>query len=99
MSEVQVFTAPQGSVLRTVIKDGEPWFVASDVCQILDVGSNQLLAGRRFTRAAPATLAPNMSSAATTETEASEASAAATASTQALSVDTVWRRENRIAGA
>ena len=50
MSEVQVFTAPQGSVLRTVIKDGEPWFVASDVCQILDVGNTSLAVNGRADR-------------------------------------------------
>jgi prophage antirepressor-like protein len=25
------------SCVRTVIKDGEPWFVAKDVCEILDL--------------------------------------------------------------
>ena len=50
MSEVQVFTAPQGSILRTVIKDGEPWFVASDVCQILDIGNASLAVNGRADR-------------------------------------------------
>ena len=50
MSEVQVFTAPQGSTLRTVIKDGEPWFVASDVCQILDIGNASLAVNGRTDR-------------------------------------------------
>lgn len=50
MSEVQVFTAPQGSTLRTVIKDGEPWFVASDVCQILDIGNASLAVNGRADR-------------------------------------------------
>jgi prophage antirepressor-like protein len=26
------------TLVRTVVKDGEPWFVAKDVCEILDVG-------------------------------------------------------------
>ena len=26
------------SLVRTVIKDGEAWFVAKDVCDILDIG-------------------------------------------------------------
>ncbi len=50
MSEVQVFTAPQGSTLRTVIKGGEPWFVASDVCQILDIGNASLAVNGRADR-------------------------------------------------
>lgn len=50
MSEVQVFNAPQGSILRTVIKDGEPWFVASDVCQILDIGNASLAVNGRADR-------------------------------------------------
>jgi prophage antirepressor-like protein len=29
----------QGSQVRTEIKDGEPWFVAKDVCEILDIGN------------------------------------------------------------
>lgn len=47
MSEVQVFTTPEGSVLRTVTKDGDPWFVASDVCQILDIGNASLAVNGR----------------------------------------------------
>ena len=26
------------SLVRTIVKDGEPWFVAKDVCEILDIG-------------------------------------------------------------
>ena len=26
------------SPVRAVVKDGEPWFVAKDVCDILDIG-------------------------------------------------------------
>ena len=26
------------SLVRTIVKDGEAWFVAKDVCEILDIG-------------------------------------------------------------
>jgi prophage antirepressor-like protein len=29
----------EGSQLRTVARDGEPWFVAADVCEALDIGN------------------------------------------------------------
>ena len=35
MPEIQLFQNPQFGEIRTVIKDGEPWFVAADVCEIL----------------------------------------------------------------
>jgi anti-repressor protein len=37
MNELQKVFNYQGIKLRTVIKDGEPWWVAKDVCQILDL--------------------------------------------------------------
>ena len=39
MNEVTVFTFNQSQV-RTVIKDGEPWFVAKDVCDILEINND-----------------------------------------------------------
>ena len=35
---LQVFEY-EGSAVRTVEKDGEPWFVAADVCRILEIGN------------------------------------------------------------
>ena len=35
---LQVFEY-EGSSVRTVEKDGEPWFVAADVCRILEIGN------------------------------------------------------------
>ncbi|MEK3819639.1 phage antirepressor [Cytobacillus sp. FSL W8-0315] len=29
------------NVLRTVVKDGEPWFVAKDVCEVLEIKNNR----------------------------------------------------------
>lgn len=38
MSSLQVFTY-QESRIRTVLRDGELWFVAKDVCDVLEVGN------------------------------------------------------------
>jgi prophage antirepressor-like protein len=35
--ELQAFTSRKFGTIRTVIRDGEPWFVAADVCRALDV--------------------------------------------------------------
>lgn len=35
MNELQVFENPDFGQVRTVTKDGEPWFVAADVCRAL----------------------------------------------------------------
>lgn len=32
--------------VRTVFKEGEPWFVLKDVCEILDIGNNRMVAER-----------------------------------------------------
>ena len=37
MNELQVFENPAFGQVRTVTKDGEPWFVAADVCRALEV--------------------------------------------------------------
>ena len=37
MNELQVFENPHFGQVRTVTKDGEPWFVAADVCRALEV--------------------------------------------------------------
>ncbi len=39
--DVQVFTAADGCKLRTVVKDGETWFVARDVCDALDIADGK----------------------------------------------------------
>ena len=35
MNEIQIFSNPEFGNMRTVIKDGEPWFVGKDVAEIL----------------------------------------------------------------
>ncbi|WP_061566364.1 phage antirepressor [Heyndrickxia coagulans] len=40
MNSLQVFNFKQNEV-RTVLKDGEPWFVAKDVCDVLEIGNSR----------------------------------------------------------
>ncbi len=37
MNELQKVFQYKGSNVRTVVRDGEPWFVAKDVCEILEI--------------------------------------------------------------
>ena len=41
MNELQVFENAQFGQVRTVQKDGQPWFVAADVCRALEVGNSR----------------------------------------------------------
>ena len=41
MNDLQVFENPDFGQVRTVTKDGEPWFVAADVCRALEVGNSR----------------------------------------------------------
>lgn len=45
MNELQVFTY-SGNEVRTVQKNGEPWFVLKDVCAILGIGNNRMASDR-----------------------------------------------------
>ena len=42
MNEMQVFQNPEFGEIRTLHIDGEPWFVAADVCKALDVGETHV---------------------------------------------------------
>lgn len=44
--EIQSFMAPEGSQLRVMDRDGEPWFVASDVCRCLELGNTAMAISR-----------------------------------------------------
>ena len=49
--EVQIMNAMQafnyeGNEVRTVMKDGEPWWVLADVCQVLGIQNNRNAARR-----------------------------------------------------
>ena len=46
MEEIQVFQSEQFGQVRTTIKDGEPWFVAADVCRALDIGNPRMATAR-----------------------------------------------------
>lgn len=46
MNELSVFQNPQFGQVRTMIRDGEPWFVAVDVCRALDMGNNRQVVKR-----------------------------------------------------
>ena len=37
--QIQVFNNEQFGVVRTVLQDGETWFVAADVCKALEIGN------------------------------------------------------------
>lgn len=41
MNEMQVFHSVQFGEIRTVNKDGAPWFVAADVCRALEIDRSQ----------------------------------------------------------
>lgn len=45
MSDLAIFDY-EGSVVRTVTIEGEPWFVASDVCSVLEIGNPSQAAAR-----------------------------------------------------
>ena len=39
MNDLQVFKNNMFGQVRVIERDGEPWFVASDVCKALDIGN------------------------------------------------------------
>lgn len=41
MNDLQIFQNPQFGEVRVVQKDGEPWFVAADVCRVLELGNSR----------------------------------------------------------
>lgn len=36
-NNLMIFESPEFGQVRSVLKDGEPWFVAADVCKVLDI--------------------------------------------------------------
>ena len=38
-NQMQIFNNEQFGDVRTVLKDGEPWFAATDVCKALEIGN------------------------------------------------------------
>ena len=46
MEEMQVFRNEQFGAVRTVIGEGQPWFVAADVCNVLDLSNPTIAVSR-----------------------------------------------------
>lgn len=46
MNELQVFENREFGQVRTIMKDGEPWFVAADVCSVLDLSNPTIAVSR-----------------------------------------------------
>lgn len=46
MNELQVFQNNQFGDIRAIVQNGEPWFVAADVCRALEVSNPTVAAGR-----------------------------------------------------
>ena len=45
MNELQIFIYTDKQI-RTLLKDGEPWFVAKDICEILEISNANMAAAR-----------------------------------------------------
>lgn len=41
MNNLTVFQNPDFGQVRTIVRDGEPWFVAADVCRALEIKNNR----------------------------------------------------------
>lgn len=46
MQQLQKFQSDQFGDIRIVVMDGDPWFVASDVCRALDIGNPRMAVER-----------------------------------------------------
>ena len=46
MNELQIFNNPEFGEIRTIERDGEAWFIASDVCRALEIGNPSDAIGR-----------------------------------------------------
>lgn len=40
-NQMQVFNNKRFGNVRTVLRDGEPWFVAADVCKALEIANSR----------------------------------------------------------
>ena len=46
MNELKVFQNDQFGAVRVIPRDGEPWFVAVDVCRVLEIGNSRMATER-----------------------------------------------------
>ena len=47
MADIQLYTNEKFGEIRTTVIDGEPWFVAVDVCNVLDLSNPTIAVSRR----------------------------------------------------
>lgn len=47
-NELQIFTNEQLGDIRTIMQDGEPWFVAADVCKMFGVSNSRSVTSRLY---------------------------------------------------
>ena len=40
-NKMQVFSSEQFGNVRAIMRDGEPWFVAADICKALEIANNR----------------------------------------------------------
>ena len=45
-NKIKIFENEEFGKIRTVIMDGEPWFVLADICKILEISNSRMVAGR-----------------------------------------------------
>lgn len=45
-NNLQIFTNPQFGKIRTIIQNGEPWFIATDVCKALEIENSRKATSR-----------------------------------------------------
>lgn len=45
-NKIKIFENEEFGKVRTVIMDGEPWFVLADICKILEISNSRMVAGR-----------------------------------------------------
>ena len=43
---IKIFENEKFGRIRTITKDGEPWFVIADVCRALEIRNSRMVAGR-----------------------------------------------------
>lgn len=46
MNDVKIFESPEFGQVRTTVIDGEPWFVAADVCRALELSNSRMAISR-----------------------------------------------------
>lgn len=46
-NEIKIFENEEFGKVRTVIIDGEPWFVLADICKILEISNSRMVVFRK----------------------------------------------------